>query len=124
MVTQLLSNEIEGLCQEGYKIDMVEDGGIYYLIFNDYPLPRGYNKSSTKLLLKVPLSYPNGNLDMFWTDPDIRLEGGGGQASTSDETALGQKWLRFSWHPQKWNPGTDNLRTFLEFVNRRLKQLK
>lgn len=124
MVSQLLANEINDLCQEGHKADAIEGEGIVYLIFNDYLLPKGYNKASTRLLLKVPPSYPNGNLDMFWTDPNLRLEGGGEQSNTSEEIILGQKWLRFSWHPQKWNPGTDNLRTFLEFVNMRLKQLK
>jgi len=61
---------------------------------------------------------------MFWTDNDLRLESGNGQANTNEEIILGKKWLRFSWHPQKWNPGTDNVETFLEFVNRRLTQLK
>lgn len=119
-----LDEEIENMRNEGHTVEVIEADGLIYLIFKDYPLPKGYNKSTTPLLLKVPLSYPNGNLDMFWTDPELHLEGGGSQASTSEEVILGQRWLRFSWHPQKWNPGKDNLKTFLEFVNRRLGQLK
>jgi hypothetical protein len=58
---------------------------------------------------------------MFWTDQDLTLEGGGiPRNADSIETALEKPWRRFSWHPQNWNPGTDNLRTFLEFVNARL----
>jgi hypothetical protein len=124
VIPQQLADEIEILNQKGYKVTTTEGDGLFYLIFDDYVLPKGYNKSSTKLLLKVPPSYPNGNLDMFWTDNDLRLESGDGQANTNEEAILGQNWLRFSWHPQKWNPGTDNLETFLEFVNRRLTQLK
>lgn len=119
-----LAQEIETLKQEGFKVTGFKSEGFFNLVFEDYPLPPGYNKSKTKLLLKAPLSYPNGNLDMFWVNPDLRLEGGGSPASTSEETALGEKWLRFSWHPKKWHPVKDNVKTFLEFVNRRLGQLK
>ncbi len=123
-IPQQLANEIETLNQKGHKVTATEGDGLFYLIFDDYALTKGYNKASTKLLLKVPPSYPNGNLDMFWTDHDLKLESGNGQANTNEEVILGQKWLRFSWHPQKWNPGTDNVETFLEFANRRLMQLK
>lgn len=123
-LSQQLANEIEILNQKGYKATVTEGDGLFYLTFDDYALPKGYNKSLTKLLLKIPPSYPNGNLDMFWTDHDLRLERNSGQANTNEEVILEQKWLRFSWHPQKWNPGTDNIETFFEFVNRRLMQLK
>jgi hypothetical protein len=36
------------------------------------------------------------------------------------ETHLGRQWRRFSWHLTKWNPASDDLRTYLEFVNSRL----
>jgi len=121
---QQLIDEISLLQLEGHEIDVHEDSGLFMLIMKAYPLPRGYNKATTKLLLKIPFSYPNGNFDMFWTDPDLRLQESNGQANTSIETLLGVQWLRFSWHPQKWCPGVDNIFTFLEFVNRRLLQLR
>lgn len=119
-----LSAEIARLQSEGHEVEVHDAAGLLLLIIRSYPLPYGYNKATTQLLLKIPLSYPNGKLDMFWTDPDLRLQESTGQASTSLETLLGRQWLCFSWHPQKWTPGSDNLFTFLEFVNRRLLQLK
>jgi hypothetical protein len=121
---QLLPLEIDHLRAEGHEIDVYDDSGLLLLVIKAYPLPRGYNKTTTNLLLKIPLSYPNGKLDMFWTDSDLRLQESNGQAATTVENILGRQWLRFSWHPQKWNPAADNLFTFLEFVNRRLMQLK
>ena len=121
---QQLSKEIEKLRAQGYEVEVYENSGLIILVLKNYPLPRGYNKETSNLLLKVPLSYPNGKLDMFWTDPDLRLLESNGQAATTTENILGKQWLRFSWHPQKWNPGADNLLTFLEFVNRRFMQLK
>jgi len=121
---QPLTQEIEKLRIRGQEVEVYEDSGLILLVMKEYSLPQGYNKATTNLLLKIPLSYPNGNLDMFWTDPDLHLQESNGQANTTIETILGGQWLRFSWHPQKWNPGVDNLFTFLEFVNRRLMQLK
>ncbi len=124
VMPQQLTHEINHLRTEGHEIEVYDGSGLLLLVMKAYPLPRGYNKVATNLLLKIPLSYPNGKLDMFWTDPDLRLQESNGQAATTVENILDRQWLRFSWHPQKWNPGANNLFTFLEFVNRRLMQLK
>ena len=121
---KVLEAEIEAFRQNGSELDVREADGLIYIIVKNYPLPAGYNKQHTRLLLKIPLSYPNGSPDMFWVDPDLRLVLGGSQANTSIENVLGESWLRYSWHPLKWNPVLDNLNTFTEFVNRRLIQLK
>ncbi len=123
MIKQL-EIELEAARQNGRDIEVREADSLIYVIIENFPLPAGYNKQHTRLLLKIPLSYPNGNPDMFWVDPDLRLSSGGSQASANIENVLGEPWLRFSWHPQKWNPVLDNLNTFVEFVNRRLMHLK
>lgn len=121
---QQLAQEIDYLQDKGYEIEVHDVSGIIILIIKKYLLPPGYNKSVTDLLLKVPISYPNGKLDMFWTEPDLRLQDSNGQANTNEEHVLDKQWLRFSWHPKKWNPGRDNLLTYLQFIDRRLMQLK
>ncbi len=121
---QQLPQEIEQLRNQGNEIEVHEKSGMIIPIIKGYFLPLGYNKTFTDLLLKIPASYPNGKLDMFWTDADLRLQDSNGQANTSLETILGKQWLCFSWHPQKWNPGRDNILNFLQFVDRRLMQLK
>lgn len=121
MMPVQLMDEIEDLRKDGYAIDVVEADGWANAVFHNYPVPAGYSKKSTDLLLRIPLSYPNGRPDMFWTDQDLTLKGGGVPRSGDQiETALGKQWRRFSWHPQSWNPGVDSLRTYLEFVNTRL----
>lgn len=126
MFPEQLNLEMKDLSEEGYKITAeAKDDGFIHLISDGYPLPPGYKKQSTKLLIKVPISYPNGKLDMFWTDDDLQFTNGQfPKESVTIETIYGTKWTRFSWHPKNWNPGKDNLRTFLEFVNCRLKMLK
>jgi hypothetical protein len=121
MIPPQLVEEVEELRREGYSVDLVEAEGWANAVFHNYPVPPGYSKASTELLLKFPISYPNGRPDMFWTDEDLTLTGGQiPRSADSIETSLGKRWRRFSWHPQNWNPGVDSLRTYLEFVNNRL----
>jgi hypothetical protein len=116
-----LKTELEELVGRGYSVDAVDAEGWAIVIFHDYPIVPGFTKSKTELLLKIPLSYPNGQPDMFWTDKDLVLVNGAVPKSAElIETTQGKEWRRFSWHPQKWNPGVDDLRTYLEFVNNRL----
>lgn len=125
MLPEQLVQEVEELRKEGYSVELIEAEGWANIVFDDYRLPAGFNKTSTVLLLKAPLSYPNGRPDMFWTDENLTLRSGAiPQSAEHIETALGKRWRRFSWHPQSWNPGTDNLRTYLEFINNRLAKKK
>lgn len=118
MATDILTQEVLKLQEDGYKVELTESEGFVNLVFQEYPVPPVYNKRSTNLLVRVPLSYPNGNPDMFWTETELLTTNG--QVPTSAdviETHLGKPWRRFSWHPQGWNPGTGNLHMYLEFVN-------
>ena len=125
MIPEQLVREVEALRAEGRSVDLTEAEGFANVVLHSYPLPPGYNKATTELLVKVPVSYPNGRPDMFWVDEDLLLKDGRcPKSADSIETPLGKKWRRFSWHPQGWNPGTDNLRTYLEFVNGRLAKLE
>lgn len=122
MIPDQLKDEVDKLKNEGYRIEMEEKAdGFIHVSIKEYPLPEGYNKNFTYLLIKVPLSYPNGNPDMFWTHADLTLSDGRGPKSTSKENIFGTEWLRFSWHPGKWNPGSDNLETYLGFVTSGLR---
>ena len=94
--------------------------GWLFLVVEGYPLPAGYNRERTRLLIKIPPLYPLAQLDMFWMDPDLRLQNGTLPANTCQESLIGTTWLRFSWHPTAWRPGRDTLLTFLGFIERRL----
>jgi hypothetical protein len=118
MIPEHIVKEIEDLRKEGHSIDLIESEGWANAILGNLPVPAGYNKTLTSLLIKLPMSYPNGRPDMFWTDEDLILKDGRVPRNADViEIALEKKWRRFSWHPQSWNPGTDNLHTYLEFVN-------
>lgn len=117
MATDFLINEVEELISSGYKVQIIESDGMINLVFENFKIPNLYKKTVTTLLLRLPIAYPNGNPDMFWTDVDILcLDGQIPTKADQIETYLDKQWRRFSWHPQGWNPGFCNLRMYLEFV--------
>jgi hypothetical protein len=121
MLPAQLVQEAEDLRGTAQAVDLIEAEGWGNVVLHAYRLSPGFSRSETDLLLRIPLSYPNGRPDMFWTDADLTLASGGIPRSADHiEPALGKSWRRFSWHPRNWNPGVDTLRTYLEFVNARL----
>jgi len=114
-----LAKEIEQL---EVRPDVIEDGGVINLLFKDFPIPAGYNRSAADLLVRVPLAYPDAGPDMFWTAPELTLPNGSApQCGDSIEMHMGRRWRRFSWHAT-WRPNIDNLHGYVHFVRRRLER--
>lgn len=122
MVPAELLAEIEELRQDGWVITVSEmPDGFVHVVLDQFDLPSGFSLKQSRLLVKVPQSYPNGKPDMFWLEEPVRLETGAiPQSATEVEQNHGLAWRRFSWHPSKWVPGVDNFRSYMEFVRTRL----
>jgi hypothetical protein len=95
-------------------VEVIEDGALC-IVIHEYPLPPGYDRATTDLLLRLPAGYPDAQPDMFWCDPPIHL-------AELIETHLGRQWQRFSRHlsPGVWTPGVDSLGTFLTLIGAEL----
>lgn len=122
MLPVQLVDEVKALCEGGLTATLTESDGMANVVIVGYQVQsRYYNKASIELLLRLPLSYPNGKPDMFWTDEDFLLKNVNVPKSAEvTETWLGKRRRRFSWHLSNWNPGMDNLLTFLGFIDNRL----
>ena len=136
MLPPTLDTELASLRQV-YVVDVAEEASVVNLVFRDFPTSELYNRPTTNLLLRVPRSYPDAGLDMFWTDIELLLQDGTVPANAQQierysavETIpgfAGKQWRRFSWHPQfqgsgRWNPALDNIESYLEFVRKRMRQ--
>jgi E2/UBC family protein E len=120
-----IDDAVAQLEKRGFRVTRCEHEGYAVLILEEYAVPPGWSKRATRMLLKLPVSFPNGKPDMFWTDRDLTLAGGAvPDRADSFESIGGASWRRFSWHPQTWTPGKDDIGTFLEFIDRRLAQRK
>lgn len=122
MLPAQLIDEVKALCEGGLTSTLTESDGMANILITQYPVNSGhYSKLDTEMLLRIPLSYPHGKPDMFWTDEDLLLRNGNvPKNSEVVEVWMGRRRRRFSWHLSQWNPGVDNLVTYLEFVNNRL----
>lgn len=121
--------EIE-LIQAAYgELDLGPD--LDWLLIKQWPLPAGWNKKSTEVLVLIPPGYPVTPPDSFYTEPDLCLAGGGQPGNTAQGHSVnGRSWRWFSYHVEAgdWRPHADllqghNLLTFLEGVRRRLSEV-
>lgn len=101
-----------------------------WLLIKRFPLPPGWNKDVTALLVLIRPGYPTTPPDNFYVDNDLRLASSQAPANaTPDQQHLGKPWLQFSYHVDtaEWRPDPDllnghNLLTFLLGIEKRLAE--
>lgn len=102
-----------------------------WLIIKRHPLPAGWNRDETPILVMIRPGYPTVPPDNFYVAGDLRLANGQmpGNAPNVQEH-LGRSWLMFSYHVEEpeWKPQADlfaghNLLTFLLGVEKRLSEV-
>lgn len=89
-------------------------------------LPQGWNKSSTSIRFLAPNGYPFAKPDCFWADEDLRLATGAMPQNANCSTPVpgsGASALWFSWHTDHWNPGRDDLLTWVASIKERLSKV-
>jgi len=101
------------------------DGSALVTISN-FPVPPGWNKTSTTVLFVAPAGYPQARPDCFWADEDLRLANGGMPANSAINTNYGgaAPKLWFSYHPSSWNANLDNLLIYARLIQKRLTEAK
>ena len=116
--------DVRYLSEKEFDYSEESVSGWIHIIFEDFPLPAAYAPRTCRLLVRIPPGFPNANPDMFWTQPDVRLQQTGALPTSSGhhETHSGQSWQRWSRHipHNTWRAGKDNLQTFLRTVQQEL----
>ncbi len=112
------------------KYGVIEHGAnLDWILFKEFKLPIGWNKTNTPLLVIVPAGYPATPPDNFYVPNGLRLSTGPAPSNYAEnQTVLGNSWAQFSFHAQGWNPASDiekgdNLEGFLLTIERRLQEL-
>jgi hypothetical protein len=95
------------------------------VILPGFPLPAGFDRVSSDLLLRLSPGYPDVPPDMWWFDPPVRPRDGRSVPATEHvECHLGRSWQRWSRHlsPGNWRSGIDGLESFLALLRRELER--
>lgn len=129
-MTERLNAEMELIQKEYGEIELAPN--LDWFIVKKFPLPPGWNKDHTAVLILIPSGYPVTPPDNFYTDNDLRLLNGGMPgAATENQQHQEKPWLQFSYHFEEgeWNPKADisngdNFLTFLVVgVTKRLSEV-
>ena len=124
MTPDRLQLELELLRQRYTAVEHGEDGG--WVLMGEVPLPSGWDRPSTEVLVVIPPGYPATPPDNFFVTVGLRLQSGQPPSNYSEsQTLIGRQWGQFSFHSQEWNPSAelnegDNLLTFMLLVEKRL----
>lgn len=112
------------LKEKEYHFNILPHEGAIHLILEQIPFPEAYVPRVADILIIIPAGYPNAQLDMFWTFPDVKLANGSWpETSEHHQDFHGKNWQRWSRHGT-WRAGVDNLRTFISSVKREIEKGK
>ena len=101
----------------GHEITI--EAGMVCVVFRNWKLPAGYDRTEADLLVRLPSGYPDLPPDMWWFSPGVHLSDGTAiQATECIETYLGRPWQRWSRHfsSGQWTSGVDSLESFLAII--------
>lgn len=112
------------LVEKDLDYDVKRVGNDVHVIFRGYELPDAYTPRTVDLRIILPAGYPNANLDMFWTYPEVRLANGAEPDRCQVRQSFdGQDWQRWSRHfEHPWRQGIDDLRTFYTTIGREISR--
>jgi hypothetical protein len=112
--------DAEFLKEKDFDCQIVQAPGEVRVIFRGFCFPAQYMPRQANLMVRLPAGYPNGNPDMFWTQPDVKLTNGGFPQNADYHDSSAEGWQRWSRHDNGWRAGIDNLRTKIASVRREL----
>ncbi len=112
----------EFLVEKGFKFSARRFDSEVHVILHDFEFPEAYLPRTSDVLIVLPAGYPNANLDMFRTRPDVKLANGSWPDRAEPHVTYGnESWQQWSRHfKNPWRQGIDNLRTFVTSIRREL----
>jgi hypothetical protein len=115
--------DLEYLQAKAPSHQVANEGNVICILIPSYGLPKGFNRESSDLLLRLAPGYPDVPPDMWWFDPPVqRTDGALIKATEAREGHLGRQWQRWSRHlqPGQWRSGVDSLQSFFALIRKEL----
>ena len=117
--------DVAYLGERGIVHEIVVDSGMTCVVMPQWPLPRGFDRDESDLLIRLSPGYPDVPPDMWWFSPPVHLANGQDLPATNAvEAYLGRSWQRWSRHFSggQWQSGVDGLESFLALIRRNLER--
>lgn len=84
----------------------------------------GWNKIRTRILILLPVGYPQAKPNGFAAEPDLRVNGGQMPGGSGQQTIDGESWLQFCWQPATWEYARDTLWRYVKFCQARFAEVR
>ncbi len=118
--------EIELLRKKYGDLEVGTD--LNWVLFKVFPVPLGWSRTTTELLVVIPQGYPFTPPDNFYVTMGLKLASGIPPGNyTEGVNLVNRQWGQFSFHPEReqWKASPEildghNLLTFLLQVEKRL----
>ncbi len=104
----------------GLPWECINDGGMQWVIINDYPVFAGYTLSKVSIAIKIETGYPRVPLDMAYFYPFLqRLDHKPINATCAQniDNRPFQRWSRHRTAQNPWRVGVDDLSTHMALVD-------
>jgi hypothetical protein len=109
----------------GQTYEVVPEANMVCVVLPNFPLPSGYDRRESDLLLRLSPGYPDVPPDMWWFAPAVNLTNGQAIPATNCvEQHLGRSWQRWSRHFNggQWKSGVDSLESFVALIRQELRR--
>ncbi|MBI2220396.1 MAG: hypothetical protein HYU53_04250 [Acidobacteria bacterium] len=109
----------------GQTYEVVPEANMICVVLPGFPLPPGYDRRESDLLLRLSPGYPDVPPDMWWFGPAVNLTNGQPIPATNCvEQHLGRSWQRWSRHFNggQWKSGVDSLESFVALIRQELRR--
>ena len=113
---QLGEEDVECLAARGLGWEALIEAASKWVIVHWYPVPEGYNHRTADVALRIPPSYPDGDIDMVYFFPELKLVNGRMIRALTPlviDSKQYQQWSRHRTPQNPWRPGLDNICTHL-----------
>ena len=103
----------------GVEYEIVPESGMTCITLRQWPLPVGFNRDVSDLLLRLHPGYPDVAPDMWWFNPEVLTSEGHRLPQTEvTEHYLGRTWQRWSRHldANQWKSGVDGLESYFALL--------
>ena len=107
------------------RYQVVVESGMTCVVVPEWRLPKGLDRPTSDLLLRLSPGYPDVQPDMWWFDPPVRLADGRDLPATDAVgTYLGRRWQRWSRHfnGSQWKSGVDGLESYIALIRQDLER--
>lgn len=114
---------------EAHRLEVLEDEASRFLIFRNFPLPKGVYtadgepRDAVDVLYVIPTNYNTAGGDMFWVHPRLQRADGKVIPNTSgpgedSRTHAGIEYVRWSrhWNNREWKPKVDNIQKIVDRI--------